>query len=431
VTAVTVGGAGLVGAPPDGVAPLAGFTVAVTAVRRAGELTEMLVRRGADVLAAPALRMVPLVDDSQLFAATRALLADPPDVVLVTTGGGFTSWLSAAASWGLAEGLLDRLRRATLVARGPRAAAAITEAATPAAGAGGLPAGGRLRVAFVPESESVDEAVAYLVERGVAGKRVAVQLHGEAPAGVLAALAGAGAQVVELPVCRWLPPVDLRPLDALLDGALAGTVDAVTFTSAAAVSNVLARAGSRGLGTELLKRLCSNVLAACVGPVTAAELTRRQVPTVQPDRYRLGGMVRLLSVALQSRARRIEVAGNELEIRGHAVLVNGRLRPVPPSGMALLRVMGNRPGVVVPRQVLLRALPGGTDDEHAVEAAVARLRGALGEPRLIQTVVKRGYRLATDPRAGSRVRRLMGEPAQARTVVDSGRSAEEPPARIV
>jgi uroporphyrinogen-III synthase len=44
-----------------------------------------------------------------------------------------------------------------------------------------------------------------------------------------------------------------------------------------------------------------------------------------------------------------------------------------------------------------------------VEAAVARLRGALGEPRLIQTVVKRGYRLAVDPRAGSRVRRLIGE----------------------
>jgi uroporphyrinogen-III synthase len=416
-----VGVTGLGGAA----ASLAGFTVAVTAVRRAGELTEMLVRRGADVLAAPALRMVPLVDDSQLFAATRELLADPPDVVLVTTGGGFSGWLSAAASWGVAEGLLDRLGRTTVVARGPRAAAAATEAG--------------LRVAFVPDVESIDEAVEWLVARGVAGRRVAVQLHGEAPAGVLETLAEAGARVVELPVCRWLPPVDLRPLDAMLDGVLAGGVDAVTFTSAAAVSTVLARASSRGLLGDLLKRLCSDVLAVCVGPVTAAELTRRQVPTVQPDRYRLGAMVRLLAVALQSRARRIEVAGNELEIRGHAVLVNGRLRQVPPSGMALLRVMGNRPGVVVPRQVLLRALPGGTDDEHAVEAAVARLRGALGEPRLIQTVVKRGYRLATDPRAGSRLRRLVGEathpappgqPDSGRDA-DRGRSAEEPPARIV
>jgi len=33
-------------------------------------------------------------------------------------------------------------------------------------------------------------------------------------------------------------------------------------------------------------------------------------------------------------------------------------------------------------------------DEHAVEAAVARLRSRLGAPKIIQTVVKRGYRLA-------------------------------------
>lgn len=56
-----------------------------------------------------------------------------------------------------------------------------------------------------------------------------------------------------------------------------------------------------------------------------------------------------------------------------------------------------RPGWVVARADLLRALPGGGTDEHAVETAMARLRTALGAPRLIQTVVKRGYRLALDP----------------------------------
>lgn len=56
-----------------------------------------------------------------------------------------------------------------------------------------------------------------------------------------------------------------------------------------------------------------------------------------------------------------------------------------------------RPGWVVARADLLRALPGGGTDEHAVETAMARLRTALGAPRLIQTVVKRGYRLAVDP----------------------------------
>jgi uroporphyrinogen-III synthase len=48
---------------------------------------------------------------------------------------------------------------------------------------------------------------------------------------------------------------------------------------------------------------------------------------------------------------------------------------------------------VLARSELVGALPGG-GDEHAVEMAVTRLRAALRAP-LVETVVKRGYRLAT------------------------------------
>ena len=58
-------------APP----PLAGFTVGVTAARRADELGAMLERRGATVRHAPALRIVPLADDSDLRSATLACVA--------------------------------------------------------------------------------------------------------------------------------------------------------------------------------------------------------------------------------------------------------------------------------------------------------------------------------------------------------------------
>jgi uroporphyrinogen-III synthase len=53
--------------------------------------------------------------------------------------------------------------------------------------------------------------------------------------------------------------------------------------------------------------------------------------------------------------------------------------------------------LVVSREELLAQLPGGGDDTHAVETAMARLRSALGAPNIVQTVVKRGYRLAIDP----------------------------------
>lgn len=80
--------------------PLAGFTVGVTAARRADELIALLRRRGASVLHAPALRIVPLADDSELLAATKDLIGCPPDVVVATTAIGFRGWVEAADGWG-------------------------------------------------------------------------------------------------------------------------------------------------------------------------------------------------------------------------------------------------------------------------------------------------------------------------------------------
>ena len=82
---------------------LAGFTVGVTAARRAEELGTMLERRGAVVLHGPAIRIVPLADDADLLAATKALVAQPPDITVATTGIGFRGWVEAAEGWGLGE----------------------------------------------------------------------------------------------------------------------------------------------------------------------------------------------------------------------------------------------------------------------------------------------------------------------------------------
>ena len=59
---------------PEQPAPLAGFTVAVTAARRADEIGGLLARRGAAVLHAPALRIIPLADDSDRSSQLRETL---------------------------------------------------------------------------------------------------------------------------------------------------------------------------------------------------------------------------------------------------------------------------------------------------------------------------------------------------------------------
>ncbi|WP_217238649.1 uroporphyrinogen-III synthase [Streptomyces sp. AC555_RSS877] len=368
--------------------PLAGFTVGVTAARRADELGALLQRRGAAVLHAPALRIVPLADDSELLAATKEIIEQSPDIVIATTAIGFRGWIEAADGWGLGETLLDGLREVEILARGPKVKGAIRAAG--------------LTEEWSPSSESMAEVLDRLLEEGVEGRRIAIQLHGEPLPGFVESLRAGGAEVLGIPVYRWMPPEDIAPVDRLLDAAVSRGLDALTFTSAPAAASLLSRAEDRRLLPELLAALNHDVLPACVGPVTALPLQAQGIDTVQPERFRLGPLVQLLCQELPGRARSLPIAGHRVEIRGHAVLVDGELKPVPPAGMSLMRALARRPGWVVARSDLLRALPGAGRDEHAVETAMARLRTALGAPKLIQTVVKRGYRLALDPAADTK-----------------------------
>ncbi|MEH0423771.1 uroporphyrinogen-III synthase [Streptomyces sp. B21-083] len=373
---------------PPNHGPLAGFTVGVTAARRADELGTLLQRRGAAVVHAPALRIVQLADDSELLGATKQLIAQAPDIVIATTAIGFRGWIEAADGWGLGADLLACLGGVELLARGPKVKGSVRAAG--------------LTEDWSPSSESMAEVLDRLLEEGVEGRRIAIQLHGEPLPGFVESLRAAGAEVVGVPVYRWMPPEDIGPVDRLLDATISRGLDALTFTSAPAAASLLSRAEERGQLPELLAALQHDVLPACVGPVTALPLQAHGVDTVSPERFRLGPVVQLLCQELPSRARALPIAGHRVEIRGHAVLVDGALRPVPPAGMSLLRALSRRPGWVVARADLLRALPGAGRDEHAVETAMARLRTALGAPKLIQTVVKRGYRLALDPAADAK-----------------------------
>jgi uroporphyrinogen-III synthase len=372
--------------------PLAGFTVGVTAARRHEELSALLERRGARVVSAPAIRLVPLGDDAVLLAATRAILTRPVDVVVVTTAIGLRAWLETADGWGLRDDLIGVLGDARLLARGPKARGAIRAAG--------------LTETWSPESESCEEVLRHLLAEDLTGRRIAVQLYGEPAPELTDGLRRAGAEVLQIPVYQWARTEDIEPLRRLVGQAVAGTLDAITFTSAPAVAATLSVAAEHDAEQSLIDALRTRVVAACVGPVTAAGLESRGVPTVRPDRARIGALVRAIAADLPvRRSGRIVVQGHTMEIRGHRVMLDGRLRPIARAPMAVLRALAARPGRVVSRTDLCGVLPGGTQaarlqpDEHAVEMAVARLRRGLGHQYLVETVVKRGYRLACGPEA--------------------------------
>lgn len=265
----------------------------VTAARRADELGALLQRRGAAVLHAPALRIVPLSDDSELLAATKDLIDQAPDVVIATTAIGFRGWVEAADGWGLGEALLDRLREVELLARGPKVKGSIRAAG--------------LTEDWSPSSESMAEVLDRLLEEGVEGRRVAIQLHGEPLPGFVEALRAAGAEVVGVPVYRWMPPEDIGPVDRLLDAAVSRGLDAVTFTSAPAAASLLSRAEDRSLLPELLAALHHDVLPHVCRAGDRVAVAGAGVDTVSPERFRLGPLVQLLCQELPGRARSLPI----------------------------------------------------------------------------------------------------------------------------
>lgn len=361
---------------------LGGFRILVTAHRRAAELGAALTRRGAEVLHAPVLSIVPHVDDDELLARTEDLLADPPDVVVVTTGVGFRGWIEAADAAGRAADLHRVLEGARIVARGPKARGAIQAA--------GLVAD------WVAESETSAEIRDLLLSEGVDGVRIAVQHHGAGADGLDEALSAAGAVVRPLVVYRWGPAPDPEAVSRGLADVAARRVDAVVFTSAPGAHAFLVAAADAGLTDDVLAALEPRgpVLAAAVGPVTAAPLEAVGVEPLVPDRYRMGALVREVVAELSARSGAgVDTPDGRLLVLRHAARLGGHALALSPGGLAVLRLLVEANGGVVTRAAILAALPGESTDPHTAEVAVARLREALPRRDLVRTVVKRGYRL--------------------------------------
>jgi uroporphyrinogen-III synthase len=360
-----------------GMDSLAGWTVAVTAERRADDQADMLRARGATVLMAPMLSSG-REDDDELVQCTLELLNDPPDLLVGTTAVGMRAWLATAWSRGLGSPLIEALDAVTIIARGTKAAGAFLSEG--------------LEVTWRAPGETLSEVLEHLLGLGVDGLRIAVQRHGGECSWFSEALEVAGAEVVEVGVYRWLPPASPEPGRRLLDAVAQGSVDAITFTSPPAAAE-LARLG----GTQLLRRLHDQgVVSVCVGPVTAARALEVGLPhVVAASPSRLGPMVRTLTEVLAARAHEVELAGIELRVQGSCLVVGERVERLTPRERSLLEVLIGSRGAVVSKQVLSERAWDDPAGDHTVEVTVNRLRGKLGPAAdALETRNRRGYRLA-------------------------------------
>ncbi|WP_448004999.1 uroporphyrinogen-III synthase [Agromyces bauzanensis] len=367
---------------PPGFRPdqLEGFRIGVTSDRRSADLIDALARRGAQVLHAPTLRMANAVSDDPVIADTRAIIEARPHVLLATTAYGVRRWFEVADAAGLGEDLVDALADTAILVRGPKAR-------------GGIRAAGLNDVGMSAE-ETTESLIDEVLAKYPTGLTVAVQLHGFLNPWQLDRLHDAHARVLTVEPYRWIETDDADDrVDRLIDATCSGGLDAITFTSAPAVHALFSAAEARGRHDDLIDAMCGPVVAAAVGPVTAAPLAAAGITPIQPERYRMGALIRLVCEHLEStRIIRLETRHGPLALRGSVVDVDDRRVALAPVALTILRTLVQARGSVVARDRLAASLPG-TTDPHALEVALSRLRQTIGVPGLIATVVKRGYRI--------------------------------------
>ena len=268
--------------------PLAGYRIGVTAARKVEEQVTLLERRGAVVVRASALSTEPpQVDLAALRQVTERVVEGPVDLVLATTGIGMRSWFAAADVWGLADALVEALTGAEILARGPKTVGALRRRG--------------LQETWAAQSEELAEMIRHLEGRDLNGCRIVLQEHGQSLSTLADTLRGRGAEVTAAAIYRIAPTDEPLLLRALLDAVCRREVDAVTFTSAPAVSALMQEAEATGRRDAVVAAFRGPVLASCVGPVTAAAFEVWGVPSVFPERSRLAAMVKQLEIELPAR----------------------------------------------------------------------------------------------------------------------------------
>ena len=211
---------------------LTGLRVLALESRRAAEMAKLIENYGGRAIIAPAMREVPLESNTEALEFARTLSEQGFDIVIFLTGVGARFLVKIAESISLREQFVAGLRRAAIVARGPKPVAALKELGVPVTVA-------------VPEPNTWRDLLRALDEKGaslpLAGRRVAVQEYGVSNAELIASLQERGAVVTRVPVYQWALPEDTGPLRNAVHAIANGEIDMALFTTSVQVAHLLAR----------------------------------------------------------------------------------------------------------------------------------------------------------------------------------------------
>jgi len=254
--------------------------------RRAAELSKLISTYGGEPVVAPSMREVPLESNTEALAFAKKLFAREFDAVIFLTGVGSRALLAVVETAHKREDYVAALQRVKVVARGPKAVAALREIGiTPAL--------------VVPEPNTWRELLRALDESSnspagirLRGARVAVQEYGVSNPELIAGLNERGAHVTRVPVYQWALPEDLAPLRAAVRALADGKIDVVLFTTGVQAVHLFQVAAEMNL-EEAVRSGLQRALVAAIGPTTSEELLRRGITRdLEPSHPKMGFLVK-------------------------------------------------------------------------------------------------------------------------------------------
>lgn len=262
---------------------LSGMTIVAFESRMATEIARLIERYGGRVLVAPALREIPLEDNTAAQEFGVRLLAGRIDLLVLLTGVGTTALfdlLKARYPW---SSIMTALQRITTIARGPKPVAA-------------LKAVGLQATVTVPEPNTWVDLIAALDEhRPVKGLRVAIQEYGVSNPDLVKGLEQRGAEVFAVPIYKWALPEDLGTIRHALNEIIAGHVNVILITNAAQADHVMQVLEQDGK-VEQFRAALEKLVVASIGPTASERLRHYGWPVdLEPSHSKMGILVKEVS----------------------------------------------------------------------------------------------------------------------------------------
>ncbi|MDQ8737314.1 uroporphyrinogen-III synthase [Paenibacillus sp. LHD-38] len=260
-----------------GINGLQGKRVVIAGSRKTDEMGLIIEKQGG-VPIIRSLQGLTMFEEEQLEEPLRRFAEQGSDWVILTTGMGSESLVTAAGKLGIGQDVIDRLSNAKIAARGYKTSAFLKR--------------NELKAVVSDDDGTMQGLIENLASFDFEGQSVWIQLHGEPAPELVRFLENKGAAHVEsvLPY-RHVPPADAT-LAMLMEELMEAAVDTVCFTTAVQVHYLFRHAIAQGRKEQLLECFEQQVVAAAVGKVTAEALKEYGVTRmVVPEIERMGALI--------------------------------------------------------------------------------------------------------------------------------------------